>query len=313
VFGTAVIVLCLVFFKYINLIISTINSLGWRLSALNIIMPLGISFFIFEFIHYLADIYAGKIKEANLVSFLSFSLFFPSLISGPIKRYENFNEQIKSVIFKPEYLYYGIIFILLGYSEKYLLADNFIPLTAGLSKPEMISSSLSAIKQLYFYSFRIYFDFSAMSFIAIGSALLLGISIPKNFNYPYISQNISEFWNRWHISLSQWIRDYLYIPLGGNRSGFVLTLVNSLVVMAVCGLWHGASWNFMFWGLWHGLGLSFYKIYKKFVNFKTRNRLLVYPLKAVSIFLTFNFVTLGWVFFVTPSLNASWDLLTKIF
>ena len=158
---------------------------------------------------------------------MAFALFFPSLVSGPVKRYEKFEEQSKNLIFKSGYFYYGILFIILGLAQKLLVADNFIPLTKGLFDPVNVTSSLSLIKQLYFYSFRIYFDFSGMSHIAIGSGLMFGFILPRNFYYPYLSQNLSEFWQRWHISLSSWIKDYLYIPLGRNRRGLLFSLFNT--------------------------------------------------------------------------------------
>lgn len=313
IFGFSAITLSLVFFKYANLLLSTINSLGFSFGLLDIVMPLGISFFTFEFIHYLFEIYKGNIKSSNLPAFLSFSLFFPSLVSGPIKRFERFQEQVSTIVFRPKYFYYGVLFIILGYVQKYFIADNFIPLTRELAHPETLKSSFAALKQLYFYSLRIYFDFSGMSHIAIGSGFLFGIVLPQNFNYPYFSANMSDFWRRWHISLSDWVRDYIYIPLGGNRNGFILMACYLLAAMFISGLWHGANWNFAIWGLWQGLGIVLHKIYKKYFRFEIENKRFAFLYKAVCIFLTFNFVTFGWIFFVTSSFSDSMVFFSKIF
>lgn len=299
--GVSLIVLTLAYFKYANLIVYTLNNLGLNFSPLNILMPLGISFFTFEFIHYLVDIYYGKIIKTNLSVFFSFAFFFPSLISGPIKRFEQFSQQSDDIVFRPKYLYYGFLFLLAGYAQKYILADNLAPLIVNLKNPTLITSSASALKQLYFYSLRIYLDFSGMSHIAIGSALLFGILIPKNFNYPYLRSNISLFWRNWHMSLSSWVRDYLFIPLGGSKKRMVATIMNNLLVMIIVGIWHGASWNFALWGLWHGFGLGAYQMHKKYSSEWLQSKLvgrryLANALTFLGVVITFNFVTIGWAF-----------------
>jgi alginate O-acetyltransferase complex protein AlgI len=300
-------------FKYLTLVISTVSELFGHASLWNIsiALPLGISFFTFEFIHYIADIYRGKIGNHNFLTFLSFTFFFPTLVSGPIKRFETFESSLQEKQFLPAMFWTGCITILLGYSQKYLIADMLVPFTTALSAPQTIPTQTFAIAGIVCYAIRIYADFLGMSNIAIGSALLFGITVPKNFHAPYLSSDIALFWRRWHMSLSSWVRDYLYIPLGGNRVGRMREYANVFIVMTIVGLWHGASWNFAIWGLWHGIGLAFHRLWRdlrpEHAIFETRFA------KLCGCFLTCAFVTIGWTFFVTTSLEDSFHLLSIIF
>lgn len=303
--GIAFMVLTLIFFKYTGMLASSFAAVsGVSVPAPSWALPLGISFFVFEFIHYLADYYRGLIPTHKFRDFIAFSFFFPTLVSGPIKRFQAFESSLIDARFQPAMFWTGIVWIMVGYAQKYLIADPLIPFTSVLAHPQAIATQLAAAGGLFLYSIRIYADFAGLSNIAIGSALLLGILVPKNFHFPYLSPDIQQFWRRWHMSLGSWIRDYLYIPLGGNRVGFVRQLLNLLVVMVVVGLWHGAAWNFAAWGLYHGMGLVAHRLWRLYVP--------AMP-KALGIPLTFIFVTIGWAFFATSSLNDSFLLLGKIF
>ena len=303
--GLTVVILSLVFFKYTNWLVGMFGEVtGLNLPYLNIIMPLGISFFTFEFIHYLTDIYYGKIKPHSFKDFLLFSFFYPTLVSGPIKRFQLFIVSFKKLTLQS--FLQGVLIILMGYFYKFVFADSLVPLTEVLLHPET-GNQYSLILSLYAYNFRLFFDFAGYSLIAIGCASLLGYTVPQNFNKPFISSNPSEFWTRWHMSLTSWIRDYIYIFLGGSRRGMLKTIRNVFIIMAIFGLWHGAGLNFLVWGIYHGLGLAFYHL--TFKRYKKKN----WTLKGLGILITFHFVTLGWVFFATNSLQNSFIVLEKIF
>lgn len=310
VLAIAFIVLVFALFKYEAMIAHSVNAVfGTTYSPLKIAMPLGISFFVFEFIHYVIEIHRGHITRHSMKDFAAFALFFPTMVSGPIKRFEQFRESLSTLGWKPEYAYRGVQLIVLGYAQKYVFADPLIPFTQHLAHPEVLDSMTSALGGLFFYAFRIYFDFAGLSNIAIGSALLFGILVPKNFNNPYARPNIQLFWNNWHMSLSSWVRDYVYITLGGNRRGEVFTLLNLTISMMIVGLWHGASWNFVVWGLYHGVGLSVHRLWKK-AGLSLGSSFIG---RIIGVVLTFLFVMVGWAFFVTDSLSDSILLLQKAF
>ncbi len=274
-------------------------------------VPLGISFFIFEFIHYLVDVYKGRIsadKKPGLLSFLAFGLFFPTLLAGPIKRYQDFSPANRLTA---QDAAYGLCRMLLGIAKKVLLADNAAEIAMRLAIPDQVTP-LGLWLAMYAYAVQIYFDFSGYSDLAIGTSRLLGYQIRENFNVPYISTSLPEFWRRWHISLSTWIRDYLFVPLGGSRRGPWRTVLNLLLVMALCGLWHGAAWHFVFFGLWHGLGLAVTHVFRHFVPPKKAAP----PTRFARLFcglLTFHFVCLGWIFFAAPSLSAALAAFMRMF
>jgi alginate O-acetyltransferase complex protein AlgI len=264
-------------------------------------MPLAISFFAFEFVHYLVDVIKGHRPIKNIFHFSLFTIFFPSIVSGPIKRFQNFIPQISNGIKSPKLqeIIFGSAQVLLGFSKKIIVADNaylFVQLLEKQVKWNFYSVSLLML----LLAIRILFDFSGYSDIAIGIARMLGIHLPVNFNFPYIAKNISDFWNRWHISLSSWIRDYLYIPLGGNHGSIWSKFFNLFVVMALCGLWHGASMNFLFWGIYHGLGLGIHTLYKKACQ-QPDHIAARFPLPAIIAWsITFIFVCYGWLLFFYP-------------
>lgn len=316
-------VLCLgvlAYYKYLKLLAATFDGLilllrwGAPYQVPDIVIPLGLSFFIFEFVHYLAEVYKGSASRGSLVEYASFGLFFPTLVAGPIKRFQPFLEQLRNPAgFRLEYVSEGLYRILIGLGKKVIIADSMVNFTGPLANP-LNATSADYWVAVYAFAIKIYFDFAGYSDIAIGSAKLLGVQVPENFNRPYLQQNISAFWNSWHMSLSSWIKDYLYIPLGGNRGTLLFAIRNLLIAMALCGLWHGAAWNFAFWGLYHGVGLSLYRVYRKkgapLIIFIQR---LPGPVtKAVSIFITFHFVCIGWVFFATD-LNTAFQFLASLF
>ena len=261
-------ILC--FFKYFNFFIENtqlfLASIGLPSSTtvLKIILPVGISFYTFQTLSYTIDIYRGNIRPIKkVVDFALFVSFFPQLVAGPIERAANLLPQIKNCrIVTQTHWERGLYLILIGLVHKVVIADSAgILVDICFASPEKYTSLQLGIG-LVLYAVQIYGDFSGYSKIARGSAMLLGFDLMRNFKHPYFSQNIAEFWQRWHISLSSWLRDYLYIPLGGNRKGQIRTHINLFATMLLGGLWHGASWNFVFWGLLHGLYLSVYRIFQ---------------------------------------------------
>lgn len=268
--------------------------------ALPIILPLGISFFVFEFIHYLVDVYKGQEPIKNPLRFGLFAAFFPSQIAGPIKRFEDFDAQaLEEKKFDPQLFQSGIVLIMQGLFKKVALGDNLAPLVAiGFTNCQQISC-MDAWTAVIAFTLQIYYDFSGYTDIGRGSANLLGYRLPENFNMPYIARSVSEFWHRWHISLSTWLRDYLYIPLGGSRNGRFAQMRNLMITMLLGGLWHGASWTFVFWGAYQGLGLvvshSWEAFAKRFNIFQNKSLTLLWDNSSRA--LTLLFVIFGWVLF----------------
>ena len=323
IFGIGVVtnLLCLAFFKYSNFLLDSVGGAvqlftkhnpGWHA---DIILPLGISFFTFEFIHYLFEIYRGGKPIKSFVLFALFAAFFPTQIAGPIKRYKDFEEQMLcDTHLRLSHFDEGVPLIILGMAKKLLLADNLSTFVQmGLSDPRAYGSPETWLFA-YAFAFQIYFDFSGYTDIGRGSAMLFGYHIPINFNMPYIARNISEFWHRWHISLSTWLRDYLFIPLGGSRGGRLLTHRNLFLTMAIGGLWHGASWNFVVWGIFHGLALI---VHREFGFFKEKvawlKKAIDSPLgNLASIFITFHAVCIGWVFFRVQDIGQAFFIVKRM-
>ncbi|HLC86018.1 MAG TPA: MBOAT family O-acyltransferase [Candidatus Nanoarchaeia archaeon] len=276
----------LVYFKYRFLFFGLIKN--------NLAIPLGISFFTFEFIHYIVDGYKGKIENPNLKDHFAFIFFFPSMVAGPIKRYQEFVPQIYSSVFSWDNVLSGTLRIVVGFVKKIVIADTLALFSDNLINTDFLASASpeQVAFRLLAFSFKIYMDFSGYTDIALGSAMLFGIKLPENFNWPYLARNIAQFWRRWHMTLTRWFIDYVYKPLGGSKKSILFTLLNVLLVMALSGLWHGAAWNFLIWGLYHGFFLMLYHLYKYF-------ELPRIP-AIISIPLTFIVVTLGWAFFLAP-------------
>ncbi|MEZ4489175.1 MAG: MBOAT family O-acyltransferase [Cyanobacteriota/Melainabacteria group bacterium] len=319
--GIALNLLCLGVFKYADFAVSSLdssiglltgNNPGW---AVQIILPLAISFFTFEFIHYLFDIYRGNKPIDSFILFALFAAFFPTQIAGPIKRYPDFAAQMKKD--KPLRLSYfdtGIPLIVIGLAKKILIADNLaVFVDMGYKVPGAFGAPELWLFA-YAFAFQIYFDFSGYTDVARGSARLFGYDIPINFNMPYIANNMSNFWHRWHISLSTWLRDYLFIPLGGSRGSKWITNRNLFLTMTLGGLWHGASWNFVVWGIYHGLALVVHREFSELKNSikPLKNFFESKAGKAFSIFLTFHAVCIGWVFFRVQDIGTAFSIITKM-
>ena len=306
-------ILC--FFKYFNFFLDTFYSifLTNHISALNIILPIGISFYTFQSMSYSIDIYLKKVKPANnLLDFLNFISFFPQLIAGPIERtnrllpqLENFNG-LKLKNFKPAF-----ILMFIGYIKKVLVSDNIAQIIDNYFVNFNSLDSIYAFSGLILFSFQIYFDFSGYSDIARGLAKFLGIDLVINFKQPYFSTSPSEFWRRWHISLSEWLKDYLYIPLGGNRKGTKRTYINLMITMLLGGLWHGASFNFILWGGLHGIYLIIYKFSLSY--FKTSKTEPTFSINKIISVLFMNFLILiTWIPFRTPDLSSALSFFESI-
>jgi D-alanyl-lipoteichoic acid acyltransferase DltB (MBOAT superfamily) len=253
----------LAIFKYLGLLdlsaarLVAILGLPATIPGVNLILPLGLSFFTFEFIHYQVDLVRGYEPIVNPIRFALFPAFFPTQIAGPIKRYQAFDKQVRSLPgFDPTLALEGVELIARGLFKKVVLADYLLPFAATVFAAPSDATTLDVIGGLVAFSFQIYLDFSGYTDIGRGSAQLLGYTVPENFDAPYLSTSIRDFWHRWHMSLSSWLRDYLYIPLGGSRKGNTRTYANLMITMALGGRWHGAAWHFLFWGIGQGAALS---------------------------------------------------------
>ena len=318
VIGITVNLLVLAYFKYTNFFIENANrifsDLGFNSSTLNIILPLGISFFIFELISYLADVYTHKIKHTDsFVDFLTFVFFFPRLASGPIIRPADFLPQLKrEIVIKKHNVVEGIQLFIMGLFKKLVLADRVAACADTVFLSPQLFDSPTIWCGVIAYSIQIYCDFSGYSDMALGVAKIMGFDLPRNFNMPYISLNITEFWRRWHISLSTWLRDYLYITLGGNRKGKIMQNVNLVTTMLLGGLWHGANWTFIVWGGLHGVGLIVQKTFNKWHKSK-RIHINHYVSGSLSWLLTYIFVCVCWVFFRARTFTDAFIVISKMF
>jgi alginate O-acetyltransferase complex protein AlgI len=291
-------------FKYLNFFIDSFATLwGTTPEALGIhwqlLLPIGISFYVFHSISYLVDVYRGDAKVSpNIIDFAAFLALFPQLVAGPILRYKDLAPQFVHREHSWELFNAGWQRFLIGLSLKVLIADSVAPLADAMfavPNPTLAESWLGAIA----YTMQLYFDFAGYSAMAIGLALMIGFRFAENFNMPYISRSITEFWRRWHISLSTWLRDYLYIPLGGNRKGVVRTYMNLFLVMLLGGLWHGANFTFILWGVWHG-GIL---VVERLTGFDKKSQGLWWSLP-----LTFLAVVVGWVMFRAHHVGDAFDM-----
>jgi alginate O-acetyltransferase complex protein AlgI len=269
------------------------------------VAPLGVSYVTFQLLHYAVERYRGGTPPADLASFTRFSLFFPSLAAGPIKRYPNFTAQEQRAIrFDGERIAWGVFRIALGLAKKLVLAQSLEPMVADFAQAGSLSASAWRLwLATYAYTFQIYFDFSGYTDVALGLALVFGYRIEENFNWPYLARNASDFWKRWHMSLSSWVRDYLFIPLGGSRVPEGRVALNTLAAMSVIGLWHGLQLNFLAWGLYHALGLLVFRWFTKW-RARARARSAGWVGRAAAVLLTFHFVAIGWVFFANDLARA---------
>ena len=252
------------FFKYWDFIAGNLNALGIKaIRPLRLGLPIGISFYTFQAMSYPIDVWQGKTEpQKDMVSFGAYVTMFPQLIAGPIVRYTDIAAQLNKRKENQDQFTRGICRFTAGLSKKVLLANNAGRIWESVSSlPLSEISTLTAWTGIIAFAFQIYFDFSGYSDMAIGLGKMFGFDFPENFNYPYISRSITEFWRRWHMSLSYWFRDYVYIPLGGNRKGIRRQILNILIVWILTGFWHGASWNFVLWGLMYGIILIFEKVF----------------------------------------------------
>jgi len=302
-------VLILGYFKYANFLFENINNIfSLELKNEKIYLPIGVSFFTFHVISYLVDIYRGKSKaQKNFFSLALYIAFFPQLIAGPIVRYNFIEKYLTKRRHNFTLAAYGIRRFIIGLGKKILIANPLGELADAIFNSPLseISTSIAWVG-IACYTLQIYFDFSGYSDMAVGLAKIFGFKFPENFKYPYISRSIKEFWRRWHISLSAWFRDYVYIPLGGNRVTLHRQYFNLVLIFFLCGLWHGANWCFVIWGLYHGFFLMFerLKIGRNFLNFLP---------KFLQNFYAIFVVMIGWVFFRSSDLPYALGFLKTMF
>lgn len=297
----------LFFFKYINFFIENINSIfNMSLNNVKITLPLGISFYTFQTMSYTIDVFLGKVKaEKNIINFGAFVCLFPQLIAGPIVKYIDISKELKNRDINLDEIQEGIRLFILGLGSKVLIANNIGSLwneveTMGFNNISTILAWMGIIA----FSLQIYFDFNGYSLMAIGLGKILGFNFPNNFNYSYESRSITEFWRRWHITLGQWFKQYVYIPLGGNRLGRARTYFNLFIVWFLTGLWHGASYNFILWGLYFFILICIEK--NGLLNLLNKHKL-------ISHIYTIFFILVGWVLFAVIDLNQIINFLKKMF
>lgn len=300
----------LAYFKYFNFIIDNINKIfiSSNLQTKEIALPIGISFYTFQVMSYIIDLYRGDIKlQKNPLKLALYISFFPQLIAGPIVKYHDIEEQINKRTISTEKFTQGIKKFVIGLSKKVLIAN-----TVALMADTAFNADISALSLplawlgIICYTFQIYYDFSGYSDMAIGLGKMFGFEFMENFNLPYISTSITEFWRRWHISLSTWFKEYLYIPLGGNRKGKIRTYINLCIVFLTTGLWHGASWNFIFWGAFHGFFILIERIKLKELLDKNKFKLLnhIYTLAIVMF---------SWIFFRADNFTKALEYIKVMF
>lgn len=306
----------LCYFKYTNFFYEMLAPL-WHgtYHPLDIFLPVGISFFTFQSLSYTIDVYRKDLKPlSNLLDYVFYVSFFPQLVAGPIVRARDFIPQIRQPLYvSPEMFGQGVFFIVSGLFKKAVISDyisvNFVE---RIFDNPGLYSGLENLFGVYGYALQIYCDFSGYSDMAIGIALLLGFRFPINFNSPYKADSVTDFWHRWHISLSTWLRDYLYISLGGNRKGKIRTYLNLFLTMLLGGLWHGASWNFIVWGGLHGVALAVHKYVRSLLG-RAKNYRSTGWKRFFAVVLTFHFVCFCWIFFRNTTFEGSATMIRQIF
>ena len=300
----------LAYFKYFNFVLENINHIfSMDIKFIEVILPLGISFYTFQAMSYLIDVYRGECKaQKNFYKLTLYICLFPQLIAGPIVKYHDIAEQIDDRDVNFEKVQYGVKRFIIGLSKKMLIANTLgaIADKIFIQSPDTFSPLIAWLGAVS-YSFQLYFDFSGYSDMAIGLGFIFGFKFMENFNYPYISKSITEFWRRWHISLSTWFKEYLYIPLGGNRKGLKRTCLNLGIVFLLTGLWHGASWTFVIWGAWNGLFIILEKItgWSK----ETASK----PLNFIKHLYTIFVFILGWVVFRSDDMGYAFKYIRNMF
>ncbi len=298
----------LFYFKYMNFFIDNINAVfNFGIASKAIIMPIGISFFTFQAMSYVIDVYRGHTEvQKDVYKLALYVSFFPQLIAGPIVKYHDICDQIDSREHTAENFIYGFNRFIIGFAKKLIVANTMGLVADNIYNQELIyiSPTIAWIGSIC-YMLQLYFDFSAYSDMAIGLGRMFGFTFLENFNFPYVSKSITEFWRRWHISLGTWFREYLYIPLGGNRKGVARTYINLFIVFLVTGFWHGASWNFIVWGMWHGIFI----VIERLTGFNKNDKI---P-NALKHIYTLLIVNIGWVFFRAETLTYAIAFLKKMF
>ncbi len=297
----------LLFFKYTNFFVDNINAiLGTQIAGISLTLPLGISFYTFQTMSYTIDVYRGKFKaEKNIIDFGAFVCMFPQLIAGPIVTYGHIREKLKSRVLNASEIEKGIRLFIMGLGSKVLIANNIGMLWDDVSALGFanVSTPLAWLAVIAF-AFQIYFDFSGYSLMAIGLGHMLGFEFPQNFNYPYISKSVTEFWRRWHMTLGYWFREYVYIPLGGNRVGKARLFFNLFLVWFLTGFWHGANWNFILWGLFY---FALLMLEKSFLLDALKKSKVLSHLYLIFV------VLIGWALFAVTDMSQLGTLLSKMF
>lgn len=286
---------------------------------------LGFSYVAFRLIHTLRDRQTGRLPELTLRDYVTYAIFFPSFTAGPIDRAERFLDDLQNLPgVEPDRLVQGSMRIVMGVGKKFVIADSLSYFSLNAVKAEQAASTVGLWVLVYTYALQIYFDFSGYSDIAIGIGQLFGIKLPENFNLPYLKRNITLFWQSWHMTLSNWVRFYVFSPLSRyllkrkpRPSPTVLALIGQMTTMIAIGLWHGVTWGFVVWGIWHGIGLFTHKVYSdrtRMTYLKLRERPhAARAIEIAGIIMTFHFVVLGWVWFALPDIKTGWDVLLRLF
>ncbi len=313
-------------FKYSNFFIDTINYIleafkKSGISNVDIFLPIGISFYTFQTIGYIVDVYRGDVKaERNILKYSLFVTFFPQLVAGPIERSKSLLKQINSIhkvkALDTNRIMTGVISIAYGYFMKLVIADRASIFVDNIFGEYYLYGTVELCFAAVLFAFQIYADFSGYTLIAIGIAKVIGIDLMQNFDSPYLAVSVKDFWTRWHISLSTWFRDYLYIPLGGNRKGKRRTIVNKMIVFTLSGLWHGANWSFVIWGMLHGFGQVMEDTVGKAIDKKILTKHVnkeVFSWRLLKIVCTFVFVTFAWIFFRAPGASVAFDYIRVLF
>ena len=302
----------LFFFKYGNFLGTNVTAgLNWlgvetQWSSLDFLLPVGISFYTFQSMSYTVDLYRRQLApRRKLRDYALFVTFFPQLVAGPIVRASEFFRELDHKLYvSSRSMQTGLSLMIVGLVKKVVFADNLAPIVEHAFSDPAAASGWQLLMAVYAFAFQIYFDFSGYTDIAIGAARTLGFRFPKNFDHPYTALSIREFWRKWHMTLSRWLRDYLYISLGGNQKGRYRTIANLMVTMLLGGLWHGASWNFVLWGGLHGLYLSMERVLGRWFRFRLP--------AAVHWLISFHLVCFAWIFFRADDLESSRAIIAKI-
>lgn len=311
-------------YKYYNFfadsLIEAFSGIGVELhmKSLNLVLPVGISFYTFQSLSYTIDVYKGKLKPTrDIISFFAFISFFPQLVAGPIERATNLLPQFaKPRIFDYNQAVDGCKQMLWGFFKKMVIADNCAVIVNSVWNDYVAYDGITLLYVAILFTFQIYGDFSGYSDIAIGTGRLFGINLMRNFNFPYFSRDIAEFWRRWHISLTTWFRDYIYIPLGGSRCTRWKVMRNTLIIFLVSGLWHGANWTFVVWGIYHALlffPLMLLGMNRKYVDVVGKGRLLPSIKELIQMIFTFLLVVIGWIIFRAENITQAWNYILRIF